>query len=97
MASNTTTPELPPGSFDSRVPTVIGVVTFTLSVATLFVGLRIYTRAVVIKQLGYDDLCAVIALVGGRRGNTWRGGLDLWLIGKSVADCIWLWFCHCVQ
>jgi hypothetical protein len=53
---------------ESRVPTVIGVVTFILTVTTLAVGLRIYTRAFVLRQLGLDDWVAVYSLVSGK----WR-------------------------
>lgn len=55
--------ELPPGSFDSRVPTVIGVIAFTLTVATAAVSLRIYTRKFIVNQVGIDDYFAILALV----------------------------------
>ena len=55
--------ELPPGSFDSRVPTVIVAIVVCLSVATTAVALRIYTRKVIINQMGWDDYFAVFALV----------------------------------
>lgn len=57
---------LPPGSFDTRVPTVIAVIAFTLTVATAAVGLRIYTRKYIINNMGFDDYFAVFALVSGR-------------------------------
>lgn len=55
--------ELPPGSFDTRVPTVIGVIAFTLAVATITVCLRIYTRKYIINRMGIDDYFAILALV----------------------------------
>ena len=55
--------QLPPGSFESRVPIVIGVIILTLSVATIAVGLRIYTRKVILNSLGIDDFFAVFTLV----------------------------------
>lgn len=48
---------------ESREATVIGVVCFVLTVATLAVAARIYTRAVLIRTVGIDDYMAVISLV----------------------------------
>lgn len=41
----------------------ITVVAVVLGVATLAVSLRVYARAVMIRQFGYDDWAAVVALV----------------------------------
>lgn len=41
----------------------IAVVVATLTIATTAVILRSYTRAVLIKQFGYDDIGAIISLV----------------------------------
>lgn len=48
---------------ESRAAIPVAVVIATLSVAVITVALRTYTRLVVIKQFGYDDVGAVISLV----------------------------------
>ena len=48
---------------ESRAAIPVAVVIATLSVAVIVVVLRTYTRLVVIKQFGYDDIGAVISLV----------------------------------
>jgi hypothetical protein len=55
--------ELPPNAFEDRRATVIGSVVFCLLWSTLMVGLRLWTRGVVTKQLGIDDYACLIALV----------------------------------
>jgi hypothetical protein len=54
---------LPPGSYDSSVPTTIGVTIFCLSVASAAVVLRTYTRAFIINKMGVDDYFAVASLL----------------------------------
>ena len=51
---------------ENRIDIPICVAIFTLLVATTAVSLRIYTRKVLINQLGIDDYCAVVALVRPR-------------------------------
>ncbi|SPQ24632.1 0ec0b235-2f10-408a-9ebd-c29ad514edeb [Thermothielavioides terrestris] len=64
MSSSSPPAALPPNAYDDRRATVIGTVVFCLSWATAMVGARLYTRGVVIHQLGVDDyLCAVALLV----------------------------------
>lgn len=46
---------------ESRVGTVIGTTSFLLCLAATVVGLRIYTRAFIIRQMGPDDWAAIIA------------------------------------
>jgi hypothetical protein len=48
---------------DNRAHVLVGVVVTLLSVATLSVGLRIYTRACLLKQVGVDDYLSLLALV----------------------------------
>ncbi|KAJ9165690.1 Integral membrane protein [Coniochaeta hoffmannii] len=48
---------------ESRAAIPVAVVIATLSVAVITVALRTYTRLVVIKQFGYDDVGAVISLL----------------------------------
>ncbi|KAK3322929.1 putative integral membrane protein [Apodospora peruviana] len=62
MAS-TAAPTLPPGAFDDRSPTVIGVVVFCLLFSTAMVALRLYTRIVLIKQMGIDDYACIVGLL----------------------------------
>jgi len=57
---------LPPNAFEDQRPTVIGSVIFCLLWSTAMVGLRLWTRGVVIKQLGVDDYLCVVGLVSGR-------------------------------
>ena len=56
-------PELIPGFHDDRSGLVIFCVVFCLVVATTMVGLRIWTRAFILKKVGADDWAAIIALV----------------------------------
>ncbi|KAK7442888.1 hypothetical protein Landi51_09436 [Colletotrichum acutatum] len=57
--------EVPPGMSpdDSRVPIVVGVTSFVLSVAFLAVSIRVYTRIFVIRQFGMDDWASVFAFL----------------------------------
>lgn len=48
---------------ESRQATVIGVTCFVLTVATLAVAARLYTRAFIIRTVGIDDYMAVVSLV----------------------------------
>lgn len=56
-------PELIPGFYDDRSPLAIFCVVFCLAVATVMVGLRIWTRKVIINKMGMDDWAAIITLV----------------------------------
>lgn len=49
--------------YESREATVLGIVCFVVSVASLAVAARIYTRAVLIKSMGVDDYMAIFSLV----------------------------------
>jgi len=46
-----------------RGPTLIAVYSVILFFSTLFVALRFYTRAVIVKNVGIDDYFAGIAWV----------------------------------
>ena len=50
-------------AFESRAYVPITVVVVTLTIVCVAVVLRTYTRAVVIRHFGSDDLCAIITLV----------------------------------
>ncbi|GAB1319871.1 Rhodopsin domain-containing protein [Madurella fahalii] len=54
---------LPPYAFEDRSATVIGVVVFCLVWATSMVGLRLWTRWKIIKQVGLDDYACVSGLL----------------------------------
>lgn len=54
---------LDPAMLESRAHIPITVVTVVLALASTAVGLRSYTRAVVIRQFGMDDWAAIVALV----------------------------------
>ena len=54
---------LPPNAFEDQRATVIGSVVFCLLWSTAMVGLRLWTRGVVIKQLGIDDYACLAGLV----------------------------------
>ncbi|KAI1843182.1 hypothetical protein JX265_009922 [Neoarthrinium moseri] len=47
---------------DNRGSVVVGAVCFVLTVATVSTGMRLYTRSVIVRQLGADDYLAAIAL-----------------------------------
>ena len=55
--------QLPPNYDESRKATVIGVSIFLMLVCTLMISLRIWTRKVVINQMGVDDYLAIATLV----------------------------------
>ncbi len=55
--------ELPPNAYEDQRATVIGSVVFCLLWSTTMVGLRLWTRGVVIKQLGVDDYMCLAGLV----------------------------------
>ena len=48
---------------ESRAHVPIAVVAATMSVLTVVVIMRSYTRLILIKQFGYDDIGAIISLV----------------------------------
>jgi hypothetical protein len=49
---------------ESRATLAIAITSSVLGVAFVAVVLRIYTRAFVIKNVGWDDYAAVISFVG---------------------------------
>ena len=66
---------LPPEFYDDKSWVAILVVVLCLAVATTMVGLRIWTRKVIINKMGMDDWAAIVTLVmqsiprWGRRGE----------------------------
>ncbi|KAK4188597.1 hypothetical protein QBC35DRAFT_451095 [Podospora australis] len=63
MSSTSDAPPLPPGALDDRSGTVIGVVIFCLLWSTAMVGLRLWSRGRIIKQLGIDDYACIAGLL----------------------------------
>jgi hypothetical protein len=53
----------PPPDYASEANTVIGVSAFLCAWATVFVAVRIYTRARIVQKVGIDDYLAVVSLV----------------------------------
>jgi hypothetical protein len=51
------------GSVQDRSATLIGVVVMLLIITTVVVVLRLWTRYVILNQLGTDDFLALISLV----------------------------------
>ncbi|KAJ4314370.1 hypothetical protein N0V84_008950 [Fusarium piperis] len=51
------------GPVGDRSATLIGVVVMLLIIATLVVVLRLWTRYIILNQLGADDFCALISLL----------------------------------
>ncbi|KAH9893844.1 hypothetical protein F4778DRAFT_297876 [Xylariomycetidae sp. FL2044] len=49
---------------DSRAPLMIGAAVLCIFVATLAVGLRLYTRGCILRSLWHDDFLAAAALLG---------------------------------
>ncbi|KAJ3547859.1 hypothetical protein NM208_g1287 [Fusarium decemcellulare] len=60
MTSQTSTGD---DALGSRKPTIIAVVASVLAVAFILVSLRVYTRAVILRNLGIDDACVIFAYV----------------------------------
>ncbi|KAK8078832.1 hypothetical protein PG994_002639 [Apiospora phragmitis] len=57
-------PGWPPAAApESRAPLLLGVNTGLMTLATIFIFLRFYTRYVVLNRLGYDDWLALLALI----------------------------------
>lgn len=64
MSIDTTTPPpLDPTLYESRAGVPIAVATVALTVATSAVCLRSYARAVMLRQFGWDDWAAIVALL----------------------------------
>lgn len=56
-------PPLDPALYESRAWVPIAVVTSTLTIATISVCLRVYTRAFMLRSFGKDDWAAIIAVI----------------------------------
>ncbi|SPO05190.1 related to integral membrane protein [Cephalotrichum gorgonifer] len=70
-------PELIPGYYDDRSWVSIFYVVLCLTVATIMVGMRIWTRKAIINKMGIDDWAAIITLV-----VTWGEGITIALSTK---------------
>jgi len=65
-------PTMIPGFHDDRSGLAIFCVVFCLTVATIMVGLRIWTRKFIINKMGMDDYAAIIAML-----ITWGEGISI--------------------
>jgi fucose permease len=52
---------VPDGDYANRGPTVMGVSAATLAICSLFVGLRLISRFVVVRKAGWDDYTIILA------------------------------------
>ena len=52
-----------PASHKNQIAVVIGVTIFSLTVATIAVAVRTYTRKWIVDRMGIDDYFAIVALV----------------------------------
>ncbi|KAH7008820.1 hypothetical protein EDB80DRAFT_717523 [Ilyonectria destructans] len=48
---------------ESRKSTIIAIVSSVLTVAFLLVSMRVYTRAVLLRNFGFDDWCCIFAFI----------------------------------
>ena len=55
--------ELPPNAYEDQRATVVGSVVFCLVWCTVMVGLRLWTRGVILKHMGLDDYACLMGLV----------------------------------
>lgn len=62
MTSDQPATELPPWAYESRAHIPVIAVAVTLSLATIAVGLRTYTRHFILRHIGTDDVSAIVAL-----------------------------------
>ncbi|KAK0639941.1 hypothetical protein B0T16DRAFT_288071, partial [Cercophora newfieldiana] len=72
MSSPDAAPALPPNAFDDQSGTVIGVAAFLLSLSTIVVGLRLWTRKIIIDQMGWDDYAIILGLA-----MNWASGMSI--------------------
>ncbi|KAK1997377.1 hypothetical protein LX36DRAFT_657605 [Colletotrichum falcatum] len=54
---------LPPIAYESRSDLILGVTVFMLAVTTIFVGMRVYVRAFVMRKWGTDDTMLLLAFM----------------------------------
>ena len=78
---------LDPALYESRAHIPITVVAVVLSLATLLVSLRSYTRAILINQFGMDDYAAIIALVLAMGSGIMVASSKCWLFFFNRAAC----------
>ncbi len=66
MSSTTTTTTIDPArAAESNTATIVAVVTIFHAIALVFISLRVYARAIVIKTFGRDDIFMVLSAVCG--------------------------------
>ena len=55
--------QLPPGAFDNRSDGLFVTICVAMSVASVFVALRLYTRGLILRKFRIDDWSLVLAWV----------------------------------
>lgn len=84
---------LDPALYESRAHIPIIVVTVLLTLASTAVGLRVYTRHVLLRQFGIDDIGAIVALVLAMGSGIMVASNTLYGAGRHIAvvDLEFLW------
>jgi hypothetical protein len=72
---------------DSRAPLILGVVLTLLLLTFSVVLLRVYTRAILLKQLGTDDIWAMVSFVSLSSNNMGQA-LNVKITGLNCCMCI---------
>ncbi|KAK3368697.1 putative integral membrane protein [Podospora didyma] len=87
MSSNSSppaVPALPPNTFDDRSSVVLGTVAFCLLWATMMVGLRLWTRGKILKELGVDDYACIAGLLATYGSGIAIAHMTKYGLGKHV-------------
>ncbi|KAK0632610.1 hypothetical protein B0T14DRAFT_418870 [Immersiella caudata] len=84
---------LDPALYESRAHIPIAVITVVLSLASIAVGLRTHTRAVILRQFGIDDATAILALILAYGSGIMVASNTLYGAGRhiQVVDLSLLW------
>ncbi|KAK4202124.1 hypothetical protein QBC40DRAFT_322342 [Triangularia verruculosa] len=77
-------PPLPPNAHEDKSSTVIGVIIFCLVWSTAMVGMRLWSRAKMIKQLGVDDYACLAGLLTTYGSAIAIGHMTAFGLGKHV-------------
>jgi len=90
MASNSTDSRMSPtqGSADHNVffgQPIIGVAVMTIVLSTFFTGLRVWSRAVILRVFALEDWLLLLGWVGGSVRETW-----VVILTAAIALCNYL-------
>lgn len=78
---------------ENRGPVVLAVTTALLAVSTMFVALRLVSRAGVVRKVSQDDYFIVLAWVGIARFAAFNCRPLMLVPG----DCLWTLFLHLLR